>query len=115
MRIYNNYDGWQMSRRNYSLGKVIYHDETWDLDNDAEALMLIIQLLRDDVIGLLNDPESLNSSKSIYSLTFIFKRRDDWLFNVKSDGNFNHMQYRAMFSNLKQTTHVTVIPKEKDA
>ncbi len=115
MRIYNNYDGWQMSRRNYSLGKVIYQDNTWDLDHDAEALMLIIQLLRDNVIGLIHDPNSFNSSKSIYSLTFIFKRRDDWVFNVKSDGTFNHMQHRAMFSNLKQTKHVTVVPNEKDA
>lgn len=115
MRIYNNFDGWQMSRRNYPLGKVVYQNIIWDLDDDAEALMLIFQLLKNDVIGLLKDPDSPNSMKSIYSLTFFFKGRADWRFNVKSDGTFNHMQHRAMFSNLKQTDHVRTIPTKKDA
>lgn len=115
MRIFNNFDDWQMSRRSLPLGEVSYHDHVYNLDDDAQALRLIIELLNDDVIELLKDEDTLNLPSSIYSLTFVFKRRADWVFNVKPDGSFNHMQHRAMFSNLKQTKHVTVIPQKKDA
>lgn len=115
MRIFSNYDGWQMSRRSLPLGEVSYQDHIYNLDDDAQALRLIIELLNDDVIGLLKDEDTHNLPRSIYSLRFIFKAREDWVFNVKPDGTFNHIHHRAMFSNLKHRNHITVIPKEKDA
>jgi hypothetical protein len=50
MRIYNNYDGWQYTIKNLSLGLLEYKDRLYYLDNAKHAEELLQRLVEDKIL-----------------------------------------------------------------
>jgi len=103
MRIYTNFDIWNMSKRNIKLGKAIYNNQIRNLDDLSQASKLINNLIKDNVIKS-SDTKKLDIKPSnLHESHFKFILPELKMYNSKQDQSPNNMQYLTVFANLKQT------------
>jgi len=103
MRIYTNFDIWNMSKRNIKLGKAVYNKQTWDLDNLSQAFELISFLVSDQVIQISNNLIFSDEPSDLHEYHFKFLLPELEMYNSKHDQSPNNMQYLTVFANLKQS------------
>lgn len=103
MRIFTNFDIWNISKHRIKLGKVIYGYNKWNLDEPNQQLKLIEHLIRDNVIQSLDKSINGVSLKNIAKYHFKFALDEIYIYNQKLDGSQNRMQYLTVIANLKQT------------
>lgn len=108
MKIYTNYDIWNMFNHNIKLGKIIYKSKLWCLDNPADQLELIKSLLDEEIIQTIDNSASINNVIRLDEYHFKFKPSELEVFNHKADGTINSMQYLTLLANFKQTHLVKI-------
>ena len=99
MRIYPNYNIWNMFKHHLTFGKLTYKKQTYDLDLLMNQVKLIKILLKDtviktiDTLNLLEEPIKLE--KYHFSFTDLI---------TKPDGTLNPIQYLTVLANLREVS-----------
>jgi len=104
MRIYTNYDIWNMSKHSLTLGTMTYKKQTYDLDLLEDQVKLIKILLKDTVIKTKDTLNLHEEPLKLEKYHFTFSDPALEMFNTKPDGTLNHMQYLTVFANLRQVS-----------
>lgn len=108
MKIYTNYDIWNMFNHNIKLGKIIYKAKSWCLDTPTDQLELIKSLLKEEIILMLENNASIDNLANLDKYHFKFTPSELEVFNHKADGTINSMQYLTLLANFKQTYLVKI-------
>jgi len=102
MRIYPNYNIWNMFNHSLALGTMTYKKQTYDLDLLKDQLKLIKILLKDKVIKTKDTLNLQNKVLKLEKYHFSFIDLTLEMFNTKPDGMLNRKQYLIVFTNLRE-------------